>query len=375
MMARLFAMLALLALSLASLAAAQQRAASLRFHNSMSPNAASAALPTAQIKIGLGFISVFECGAKGDGTDQTTAIQNCAEKLSAGGGTLFFPKGNYVISDSTAVPSDTRILGEGFGSLITAAADATWPGVTITSAFNNLNGNNIIVERMHFAYPMLAGQANHILNFSGTSHVEIVDNVSSGGGDFAAFIGASDIYETGNVVTNVTNSCYDHWGGSTDVRVIGNYCSTYAGAGSGVGAIQFTGINTNGSAANNAGLVAVGNEIYINNGNAPQGIIINGHERRGHDDNVIIADNKIVVQNGHSAWGILVSGHANNISIHDNYCEGGTTREGDYSCVGAFSPATGVDIHNNTADNWQAPAQGVFVNTAVGGSIHDNAAH
>jgi len=56
--------------------------------------------------------NVKRYGAKGDGTtDDTTAVQDA---LTAGaGGTVFFPKGNYLVSNSLTIPADTTIFGYG----------------------------------------------------------------------------------------------------------------------------------------------------------------------------------------------------------------------------------------------------------------------
>lgn len=54
--------------------------------------------------------------ADGDGTDDSTAIQAAIDAAStAGGGTVYFPKGTYGIGTTITVPSNIRLLGEGKG--------------------------------------------------------------------------------------------------------------------------------------------------------------------------------------------------------------------------------------------------------------------
>ena len=305
----------------------------------------------------------------GNGSDVTPLLATDAASLTSGG-TIVFPSGNYVVSGVTELLSNTRIRCEK-ASTITAAPSASWPASTVSSAFEATSGSNFEISGCHFSWPLVPGQTSHILNFVGVSNLNVTNNISNGGGDFLAVIGSTNTWARDNTATNVTNGCYDHWGGFTDVHVIGNYCSTLSTAAGGVAGIAFTGIATGGGVATSIGYEAVGNTIYINNNDA-QGININGHASGGTDDHGRIIGNKIVVQSGARAWGILVVGHANNIEISDNVCSGNASA---YSCVGAFTPATGVSVHDNTATNWQGGSNGIYANTSVGGTLHDNMAY
>jgi len=61
-------------------------------------------------------ISVKSFGAVGDGiNDDTSAIQNALNSLQSVGGTLFFPQGNYKITDTLRVYEGTTIQGSGIG--------------------------------------------------------------------------------------------------------------------------------------------------------------------------------------------------------------------------------------------------------------------
>lgn len=72
----------------------------------------------------LPFISVKSYGAKGDGvTDDTNAIKSALNDLvPAVGGTIYFPTGTYIISETILIGGNVTIYGDGvFNSLIKLA--------------------------------------------------------------------------------------------------------------------------------------------------------------------------------------------------------------------------------------------------------------
>lgn len=72
----------------------------------------------------LPFISVKSYGAKGDGvTDDTNAIKSALNELvPAVGGTIYFPTGTYIISETILIGGNVTIYGDGvFNSLIKLA--------------------------------------------------------------------------------------------------------------------------------------------------------------------------------------------------------------------------------------------------------------
>jgi hypothetical protein len=78
-------------------------------------------------------VSVKAWGAAGDGSNATTAITAAINALPAGGATLNFGRGNFVVTPSVlpALPSGTRVTGEGMGN------------TTITMAPNTATGNAV----------------------------------------------------------------------------------------------------------------------------------------------------------------------------------------------------------------------------------------
>jgi len=335
--------------------------------------AGNAILPTARHNLGLGVVSVLDCGATGDGTDQTAQIQECAARVPSGGGKLYFPAGNYVIHDLTTLVSGTHVTGEGAGSVITAADQAAWPDSNVGTAFKGVGGSNYEVSGLRFAWPHGNFGFAHILSFDGATNVSVHDNQSDGGGDFVAYIGSTNVITYGNTATNMFNSGCDHWNGGGYARCIGNYFSMVSSSPAGTAPVQFTGINSDGTPATITDFAAIGNTLYIDSAAASAGgIFFNAHPDGGGDNRGLILGNKVIVNSSFAVQGIVVNGHANNVIVADNYCEGGNTNGGEYPCVSVQSPATGVIVHDNLAYNWQAGSAGVFVNAGAGGSLHDN---
>lgn len=321
------------------------------------------------------FVNVKDFGARGNGSDATAAIRLAIAQIPATGGTLLIPAGNYAISGTNTLPSHTHLRCE--GAVITAAAAAKWPGGQTGPAFNQTTGSNFEISGCNFIYPVgtpdaltvFGGGAPHILQFVGVSHVFVHNNFFTGSNNDVANVGSTDVWVLSNTATNSNNGCYDNWAGFTDAHVNSNYCSIVASTATGTDGISFTGMNTDGSGSNSIGFEALGNTIVMGNTHAPACIVVNGHGSSGADNDGRIADNKCVAGSGVYTWGILVTGKANNIDIHDNYCEGNA---GSYSCVGSYAPATNIKIHDNFAYNWKSGANGVFANNAVGGSLTFN---
>jgi hypothetical protein len=95
--------------------------------------ATKAALLNYQSKI---FINVKDYGAVGDSTtDNTTAIRNAI--LAGAGGTIYFPKGNYIISDTLNIPKSCKILGNG--------GLAPYTGTGGTNPVGSYQGGNSVI--------------------------------------------------------------------------------------------------------------------------------------------------------------------------------------------------------------------------------------
>jgi hypothetical protein len=317
-------------------------------------------------------VNVLRYGATGNGvTDDTAAIARALDSFSASGGVLLVPAGNYLISGINPLPSNTHLRCE--HAVFTAAKADQWRGGRITSAFGATQGSNFEVSGCKFVFPYgtprYGGGYAHVLRFEFVSNVNIHHNVFDGGGDAVADIGTRDTWETFNTATNVSNACYDHWGGFSNAHTDHNVCSTLSTAWKGVGGIQFTGIAKGGGIAYSDMFEAIGNTIYINNAHDPQCILINGSKDGGSDDHGRIVGNTCVVTGGNRAWGILVSGNASHGEIADNTLQG---NDGSYAAIGVLPGASDWNVHDNRAFGWIAGRKGVFFNNGSDGGLTNN---
>jgi len=132
--------------------------------------------------------SVRDYGAAGDGsTDDTTAFQNAInDAATAGGGVVYVPHGNYVISQITInAQSGVQIVGTGEGSQLTwtyNAGNAAGSMLTIEG-----NAQHIKLSLLSFVGSGLtnpaAGRSNHLVaigNGSATVEVQVMSCKFSG---------------------------------------------------------------------------------------------------------------------------------------------------------------------------------------------------
>jgi hypothetical protein len=91
------------------------------------------------------FISVKDFGATGDGTtDDTTSIQNAINSLTLGG-TLYFPRGTYIVSDADAnnaclvITAPIQIVGD--GAFYTSIQPAASVANTVNTILVNPNSS------------------------------------------------------------------------------------------------------------------------------------------------------------------------------------------------------------------------------------------
>lgn len=84
----------------------------------------------------------FRYGATGDGSDQTTVLQNW---LNSGVKSLFLPAGSYLISAPLDIPDNCIVAGEGYETLITMSGSAN------PKAFFLTNKSKITIEGMRIS--------------------------------------------------------------------------------------------------------------------------------------------------------------------------------------------------------------------------------
>lgn len=100
-------------------------------------------------------VSVKDFGATGDGvTDDTTAIQAAIDAMIAiGGGSVYFPDGEYFVSDpGLTLSSNITLFGNGFSStLVTDGVSLTGYWMIVAYGVDELNKiSNVQVRGLHF---------------------------------------------------------------------------------------------------------------------------------------------------------------------------------------------------------------------------------
>lgn len=186
--------------------------------------------------------NVLDFGAVGDGvTDDGLAFQAALDAISAaGGGVLSIPpapSGQYLIGRCLRHPSNIVVRGSGAAAVLITAADFTassdyggtaqWLNANSESAetaFTAYRDFNITFENVHIdmTNAPLEGAA-HAIFHRAAQHVRILNCNFIEGGDGTAAITCDDHAVIGCRAVGQYNCCYDHWGGSTNCRVIGSY--------------------------------------------------------------------------------------------------------------------------------------------------------
>lgn len=86
-----------------------------------------------------GYVNVKSYGAMGDGvTNDTAAISNAIADLPADGGTVYFPAGTYIVSQSIPIRTHVHYVGAGVGSTTVKAANGSNVDVFKTEGFDVL---------------------------------------------------------------------------------------------------------------------------------------------------------------------------------------------------------------------------------------------
>ena len=265
--------------------------------------------------------------------DDTANIQTAATSLGlAGGGTLQLGAGTFIVSSPVALWSDTRVTGSSAGTIITASAVWVDPGLYGTDPFmffTNVNyaavpaiDQNIIIEGLQFNWTHQNTGAAHSIRFVSASNIIVRDSIFQNGGDATAMVGCSNTLVTGCSSFGALNCPFDHWGGTSNARVIGNYATT---SGNGIQLVNFqasVGVVALPAPQVSDGCVIADNQ-FVYTGSATSAILISplGSPGSGYAvKNVVISNNKIV---GHCI--IQGSGDIENVWIIGNIISGTST--------------------------------------------------
>jgi hypothetical protein len=145
---------------------------------------AAGAVSLSQVNFQLGYINAQNqpYGAKGNGTnDDAAAIQAALNTAgNNGGGVVFLPRGNYLISSNLVVPAETSLVGiwrsptawsQNLGTTLLAVGGA---GTTTAAPFITLQGPNSVLDGVTVYYP------NQVANNPPTPYPWCIQ---AGGGD------------------------------------------------------------------------------------------------------------------------------------------------------------------------------------------------
>lgn len=190
-----------------------------------------------------GGINVVDYGAKGDGvTDDTAALQAAANAIPASGGTLYVPRGTYLISGTIFLKSSTLMRGDGAGSVILASATGWVAGTTYQLVMNQnylattITDHDIAVENLQFDFGSMPNNlppagthgAYHAVNFYYARNVQVRFCLFQGRGtmnDATAICACDTSLVEGCVAYGMVNASYDHWLNPQNARVVNCFAS------------------------------------------------------------------------------------------------------------------------------------------------------
>ena len=182
-------------------------------------------------------VSVKAYGATGNGTtDDTAALNAAAAAIPTTGGTLYLPKGRYSVSGTVFIRSLTRLVGDGWGSVI--AANSFWLGGTTYQLVMNQNyaattitDHDIVVEDLAFDYtnmpvglpPAAAHGGIHAAFFRMARNVQVrgcLFQAGTVGNDATAMVACDTTLVEGCVSYGTINASYDHWWNPQNAKVV-----------------------------------------------------------------------------------------------------------------------------------------------------------
>jgi len=239
-------------------------------------------------------VSVTDYGATGDGTtNDTTAIQLAFTTVrTAGGGSVYFPPGTYIVDRSIRIGSKTRVYGSGASSIIKAHQSA-YVGVNggayatqncqLLQNYNfsagSLTDTDIIVEDLSFNWGTvtIAGGGAHSIAMRMVDRVTVRGVYSTKGENVTAFLGCKDTLVENCDGLNVTNCFYDHWDGASSASVIN--CVGRITSGTIQQGIQFTGTGSYAEALSSVDALVMGCSLYgVRNAGSSSAIIANANQ-------------------------------------------------------------------------------------------------
>ena len=158
-------------------------------------------------------VSVKDYDAAGDGVaDDTDAFQTAINEMSSdGGGTVCFPTGTYLLTDTITMADNVTLTGAGPGSILTPA----YASLDVNRVIDNdwVNGNSNIALQ-NFTIDRTGAYVTHGVLFNGIDSL-LIDGITifgdPGSGLNSGCIGISSVGPLDEAVAHIT---------STNVRVV-----------------------------------------------------------------------------------------------------------------------------------------------------------
>lgn len=218
--------------------------------------------------------NVVDFGATGDGTtDDYYAFRDAIESLAFTGGVLYIPpaiSGTYLIGGCLRQKSNMVIQGSGAAATLKASPNfvpspdyggtSMWLNEHSQSNETHFTGYrdfNIVFQDLWIDMSLAPGQgAAHAIFNRAVQCVRILNCHFTAGGDGTASVTCDDHLVDGCTAIGQLNACYDHWGGSTNCRVVNSFAQV--GAANNAQVVNFNGIRT--------GAGGGGSEVWVSDG-------------------------------------------------------------------------------------------------------------
>lgn len=166
----------------------------------------------------------------GDGTtDDTTALQAMANALPASGGTIIVEKGAsgiYKLTTRLSLKSNTTLVCRAGVFFQIGPSFTAGPVITnVNYGASTITDHDITIIGCGVRDTQFSGSGNyHGFGFQFVQRLHVYNPVCDTLGDCVAVISSSQTDIHDGYATTISNACWDHWGGSTDIAVYGGYC-------------------------------------------------------------------------------------------------------------------------------------------------------
>jgi hypothetical protein len=208
------------------------------------------------------------------GTPDDSIFTQMVGNLPATGGTVEVFAGNYMISSAINLPSNTRVfchpganfyMKNGWNALATH-----YIFVNANHVSSSLIDHDIMIDGCTlYGATTTASTGADGVRWSYATNVYVKNTTFHGFGDAIAHVGTVNSLVENSIADGITNTCWDHWDGSVQGRVVLNSCVT------GKHGIQITGTDSPQTGTKvSTGFELIGNLIEVQ-GTSGAGIWLN----------------------------------------------------------------------------------------------------